>query len=90
MDSFEFNKIAAAVLIVALLIIGLNQIADSIYHVKKPETPGYKIEGVTETKTSAKGEEKKRGEISRYKSFTCNSKCCCWRKYIQEMCSLSY
>ncbi|MEY2888070.1 MAG: hypothetical protein RIT01_432, partial [Pseudomonadota bacterium] len=25
MDSFEFNKIAAAVLVVALLVIGLNQ-----------------------------------------------------------------
>jgi len=46
MDSFEFNKIAAAILVVALLLIGLNQIGDSVYRVKKPETPGYKIEGV--------------------------------------------
>ena len=59
MDSFEFNKIAAAVLVVALLVIGLNQIADSIYRVKKPETQGYKIEGVAETKSTAKGEIKK-------------------------------
>jgi hypothetical protein len=35
MDSFEFNKIAAAVLVVALLVIGLNQFGDSIYRVQK-------------------------------------------------------
>ena len=60
MDSFEFNKIAAAVLIVALLLIGLNQIADFIYQVKKPQTPGYKVEGVVEeAKTASKDEIKK-------------------------------
>jgi cytochrome c len=58
MDSFEFNKIAAAVLVVALLVIGLNQIADSIYRVKKPETQGYKIEGVSTAKGEIKKEEK--------------------------------
>jgi cytochrome c len=60
MDSFEFNKIAAAVLVVALLLIGLNQFGDFIYRVKKPETPGYKVEGVAETKSTAKGEEKEK------------------------------
>ena len=64
MDSFEFNKIAAAVLVVALLVIGLNQIADFIYRVKKPETQGYKIEGVAETKSTAKGEVKKEEKIA--------------------------
>jgi hypothetical protein len=64
MDSFEFNKIAAAVLVVALLVIGLNQIADSIYRVKKPETQGYKIEGVAETKSTAKGEVKKEEKLA--------------------------
>jgi cytochrome c len=78
MDSFEFNKIAAAILVVALLVIGLNQIADSIYRVKKPETQGYKIEGVAETKATAKGEAKKRRKISGYKSFVSNCKCCGW------------
>jgi cytochrome c len=64
MDSFEFNKIAAAILVVALLVIGLNQIADSIYRVKKPETQGYKIEGVAETKATAKGEVKKEEKLA--------------------------
>ena len=44
MDSFELNKIIAAILMVALLIIGLNKIADRVFHVDKPEKPGYKVE----------------------------------------------
>ena len=44
MDSFELNKIIAAVLMVALLVIGLGKIADSVFHVKKPKNPGYKVE----------------------------------------------
>ena len=44
MDSFEINKIVAAILMVALLIIGIGKISDVIFHVEKPETPGYKIE----------------------------------------------
>ena len=64
MDSFEFNKIAAAILVVALLLIGLNQIGDSVYRVKKPETPGYKIEGVAETKAPVKGEAKKEEKLA--------------------------
>jgi cytochrome c len=51
MDSFELNKIIAAVLMVALVVIGLNKIADSVFHVKKPENLGYKIE-VVNTSTS--------------------------------------
>ena len=44
MDSFEINKIVAAVLMVALLIIGLSKISNVIFHVEKPETPGYAVE----------------------------------------------
>ena len=44
MDSFELNKIVAAVLMVALLVIGLGKIADSVFHVKKPKNPGYQVE----------------------------------------------
>ena len=44
MDSFELNKIIAAVLMVALLVIGLGKIADGIFHVKEPKKPGYQIE----------------------------------------------
>ena len=44
MDSFELNKIIAAVLMVALLVIGLGKIADGIFQVKKPKNPGYRVE----------------------------------------------
>ena len=44
MDSFELNKIIAAILMVALLVIGLGKISDSVFHVKKPKTPGYQVE----------------------------------------------
>jgi cytochrome c len=44
MDSFEINKIVAAVLMVALLVIGIGKLSDIIFHVEKPETPGYKVE----------------------------------------------
>ena len=44
MDSFELNKIIAAILMVALLVIGLGKFSDVIFHVEKPETPGYAVD----------------------------------------------
>tara|TARA_B100000900_G_scaffold283510_1_gene242847 strand:- start:39 stop:581 length:543 start_codon:yes stop_codon:yes gene_type:complete len=44
MDSFELNKVIAAVLMVALLIIGIGKLSNVIFHVEKPEIPGYSIE----------------------------------------------
>ena len=44
MDSFEINKIVAAVLMVALLVIGIGKLSNVIFHVEKPKTPGYKVE----------------------------------------------
>ena len=63
MDSFELNKIISAILMVALLIIGLNKVADGIFHVEKPEKPGYKIEVVAQSTTSSSGTEEKTEEI---------------------------
>ena len=44
MDSFELNKIIAAVLMVALLVIGIGKLSNVIFHVEKPKTPGYSVE----------------------------------------------
>tara|TARA_Y100000817_G_C16731206_1_gene488086 strand:- start:274 stop:816 length:543 start_codon:yes stop_codon:yes gene_type:complete len=44
MDSFEINKIVASILLIALLFIGIGKISNLVFHVDKPETPGYKIE----------------------------------------------
>lgn len=46
MDSFEFNKIAAALLVTILLIIGIKEVAHVIFHVEKPKQSAYKVEGV--------------------------------------------
>tara|TARA_B100000963_G_scaffold332322_1_gene323752 strand:+ start:5252 stop:5794 length:543 start_codon:yes stop_codon:yes gene_type:complete len=56
MDSFEFNKIAAAVLVTALLFIGIKEIGNFIYKVDKPKNSAYKIEGVVDN--NKKTEEK--------------------------------
>ena len=44
MDSFEINKIVAAILMVALLMIGIGKISGIIFYVEKPKVPGYTVE----------------------------------------------
>ena len=44
MNSFEFNKIAGAVLGTALVVFGLNELAGILYHSDKPEKPGFAVE----------------------------------------------
>ena len=53
MDSFELNKIIAAVLMVALLIIGISKLSNIIFHVEKPEIPGYAVDVAQAVITSA-------------------------------------
>ena len=62
MDSFEINKIVAAILLVALLLIGLSKVSELVFYVEKPKTPGYQVETdqvETATTVSVKSEEKK-------------------------------
>ena len=64
MDSFEINKIVASILLIALLFIGIGKISDLVFHIDKPETPGYKVEvaeksatlQISETKTETSEE----------------------------------
>ena len=53
MDSFEINKIVAAVLMVALLVIGIGKLSDVIFHVEKPKTPGYAVDIEQSTEVTA-------------------------------------
>ena len=53
MDSFEINKIVAAILMVALIVIGIGKLTDIIFYVEKPETPGYVVEAEQLTSASA-------------------------------------
>ena len=63
MDSFELNKIIAAILMVALLIIGIGKLSNVIFHVEKPETPSYSVEvgqtTVASSETSSQATEDK-------------------------------
>ena len=57
MDSFEINKIVAAVMMVALLVIGIGKVSEIVFHVEKPETPGYSVEVDVVTNASAASAE---------------------------------
>ena len=57
MDSFELNKIIAAVLLTALLVIGINKFADTVFHVEKPKQSAYKVEGVELVSSAGKTTE---------------------------------
>lgn len=46
MDSFELNKISAAVIIGILLYLAVDMAADSIYHVEELEKSAYVVEGL--------------------------------------------
>lgn len=49
MDSFEFNKIAGAVLASLLVILGVGMfLAPALYHAEAPEQQAYIVEGVEE------------------------------------------
>ena len=66
MDSFELNKIIAAILMVALLVIGIGKISNVIFYVEKPKTPGYavEIEQVASTSTSTENAAVEKIDIS--------------------------
>ena len=67
MDSFEINKIVAAILMVALLVIGIGKISDVIFHVEKPKTSGYTVDveqAITTSSQSSTNEAEKKIDIA--------------------------
>ncbi len=52
MDSFELNKIIAAVLLTALIVIGIGKFTDILFYVEKPKQSAYKVEGLEVASTS--------------------------------------
>jgi cytochrome c len=44
MDSFELNKIIAAIFVAVLMVFGIGKVSDVIFSVKKPNVEGYKVE----------------------------------------------
>ena len=62
MNSFEFNKIAGAVLATALIVFGLKSLAGVVYHSEKPEKPGFAIEVAEAAGGDATGSEQPAAE----------------------------
>ena len=58
MDSFEINKIIAAVLLIALLVIGIGKISDIAFHVDKPKKSAYKVDIQESSQISSSTTEK--------------------------------
>ena len=49
MDSFEINKIIAAILLTALIVIGIGKFTDILFHVEKLKESAYKVDGLETT-----------------------------------------
>ena len=57
MDSFELNKIIGAVLLTALIVIGIGKFTDILFHVEKPKESAYKVEGLEVATSTDSGQE---------------------------------
>tara|TARA_A100000164_G_scaffold378117_1_gene418926 strand:+ start:1790 stop:2320 length:531 start_codon:yes stop_codon:yes gene_type:complete len=44
MDSFEFNKIVAAIILTVVVVISLDKISEIVFKVDKPTVAGYKVD----------------------------------------------
>ena len=63
MDSFEINKIIAAILLTALIVIGIGKFTDILFHVEKPKESAYKIDGLETISGSTETEAKTNEEV---------------------------
>ena len=54
MDSFEINKIIAAIIFTVLVVFGIDKITDIIFHVEKPSEAAYKVEAPVVKTASSK------------------------------------
>ena len=55
MDSFEINKIVAALIVVFLLVFGIGKVSDIVFYVEKPSSSAYKVEMSTATSSQDTG-----------------------------------
>ncbi len=63
MDSFELNKIIGAILLVALLVIGIGKVSNLVFKINKPEKSNYKVELDVQTAETKGDEEPVQREI---------------------------
>ena len=67
MNSFEINKIIAAIILTIVIVLGINKLADVIYSVKAPEGNIYKV--ATETKEISKDDKVKAEGVGNIKAL---------------------
>ena len=67
MNSFEINKIIAAIILTVVVVFGINKLADIIYNVKAPEGNTYKV--ATETKKISKDDTAKAEGVGNIKAL---------------------
>ena len=63
MGSLFFNKLAAALLAVALVILGLTTLGDSLFHAEQPEQFGYPVDLAALEGASGSAEEEVEGPV---------------------------
>ena len=63
MNSFEINKVIAAILVTVLLLFGISKISNIVFHVEKPDVQGYKVE-VKTVSASTEGGTQNQVDIS--------------------------
>ena len=66
MDSFEINKIIAAILVTVLLVFGIGKISDIVFQIKKPEIAGYKVEVEVANSTATQASADNQIDISTF------------------------
>jgi cytochrome c len=60
------NKIIVSIVLVVVLVMGINKLANVVYFVEKPETPSYQIDktiALADTSAEASAENKQAGDI---------------------------
>ena len=76
MDSFEWNKIAGAVLGTLIFVLVIKFGTEAIFDVEKPTKPGYVVEGVTEEASNDRSDRAGRGSDTRLGHGSSDSRCC--------------
>ena len=84
MDSFEINKLIAAVLLTALIVIGIGKFTDVLFHIEKPEQSAYKVEGLEVVAAINADEQSKKIEEKVDIGLTGNGRSSSWRKVFKK------
>ena len=66
MDSFEINKIIAAIVVTVVLVFGIGKISDIVFHVEKPAVEGYKVEVKLASTSNTEGNSESEVDISAF------------------------